>query len=520
MRHAPLHSNTFFATLATLALSAGAGADFVGFGSNSFVVEATENTYHVVEVYATFDDPTDVLLNVFNVGASLTASELAAAAEFHQAGDPGIGLAPSFLPLPFLPPGEAWLFDTYVTVGVEQGDFMQGTLADPDFDDASHVATNAISGTGGWYNVPPSNGHGVAGDDLKVLLGVFVVTADQYTPGLRLNFGATVGYSNDDAVDFASHQRQFLYPSGVLQPYVADDFDADGSSDVVFVNESSRKLAVWLMNGLARKAGTVVENAIPAGFSQVGTGDLDGNGTPDIVWQDAADGRLHAWLMSGMTVDSTAPISTALGANWQVIGVGDISGDGKGDIVLRDSLGGTVVAWLMDGTTKIAGGTVGLSGTREPQGLGDIDGDGLLDIVWRSPSHIVSAWLLNGAEIKAQGDITNVVGPVPHTWLVEGIGDLDGDGKDDILWRNRHNGLVSAWLMDGLARGGGGALHAGISANWLVGAMRDLDGDGKTDIVWRNRFSGDVNGWIMDTFTRTQGGFIRNAPPGWAIAPD
>ena len=200
--------------------------------------------------------------------------------------------------------------------------------------------------------------------------------------------------------------------------------------------------------------------------------------------------------------------------------MGDISGDGKGDIVLRDSLGGTVVAWLMDGTTKIAGGTVGLSGTREPQGLGDIDGDGLLDIVWRSPSHIVSAWLLNGAEIKAQGDITNVVGPVPHTWLVEGIGDLDGDGKDDILWRNRHNGLVSAWLMDGLARGGGGALHAGINTNWFVGAMRDLDGDGKTDIVWRNRFSGDVNGWIMDTFTRTQGGFIRNAQPGWAIAPD
>ena len=29
-----------------------------------------------------------------------------------------------------------------------------------------------------------------------------------------------------------------------------------------------------------------------------------------------------------------------------------------------------------------------------------------------------------------------------------------------------------------------------------------------------------MNGWIMDTFTRTQGGFIRNAPQGWAIAPD
>jgi hypothetical protein len=511
MRH---DTNRRLSIAASLALAAGAAhADFVGFGSNSFVVEATENTYHVVEVYATFDDPTDVLLNVFNVGVSLTASELAAAASFHQASDSGIGLAPSFLPLPFLPPGEPWLFDTYVTVGVEQGDFTQGTLADPDFDDATHVADNAISGTGGWYNVPPSNGHGVAGDDLRVLLGVFVVTADEYTPGLRLNFGATVGYSNDDAVDFASHQRQFLYPSGVLQPYVADDFDADGSSDVVFVNESSRKLAVWLMNGLARKSGSVLDDAVPAGYVQAGIGDLDGNGTPDVVWQDEANGRVHAWLMNGMAVESKTPISSALGSNWEVVGVGDISGDGKGDIVLRERIGGTVVAWLMDGATKIAG-------SREAHGLGDLDGDGLMDIVWRSPGHVMSAWLLNGAEIKAQGDILNVVGPVPHTWLVEGIGDLDGDGRTDILWRNRYNGLVSAWLMDGLTRTGGGALHAGINTNWEVGAMRDLDGDGKSDIVWRNRLTGDVNGWIMDAFTRTQGGFIRNAPTAWAIAPE
>jgi hypothetical protein len=143
-----------------------------------------------------------------------------------------------------------------------------------------------------------------------------------------------------------------------------------------------------------------------------------------------------------------------------------------------------------------------------------------MDIVWRSPGHVMSAWLLNGAEIKAQGDILNVVGPVPPTWLVEGVGDLDGDGRTDILWRNRYNGLVSAWLMDGLSRTGGGALHAGINGNWEVSAMRDLDGDGKSDIVWRNRFTGDVTGWIMDAFTRTQGGFIRNAPTAWAIVPD
>ena len=33
-------------------------------------------------------------------------------------------------------------------------------------------------------------------------------------------------------------------------------------------------------------------------------------------------------------------------------------------------------------------------------------------------------------------------------WQVQGVGDLNGDGTDDILWRNSTSGLVVDWLME------------------------------------------------------------------------
>ena len=35
---------------------------------------------------------------------------------------------------------------------------------------------------------------------------------------------------------------------------------------------------------------------------------------------------------------------------------------------------------------------------------------------------------------------------VDTVWLVSGVGDFNGDGRDDVLWRNEDNGIVSAWV--------------------------------------------------------------------------
>jgi len=37
---------------------------------------------------------------------------------------------------------------------------------------------------------------------------------------------------------------------------------------------------------------------------------------------------------------------------------------------------------------------------------------------------------------------------IPTDWHIQEIGDLNGDGKSDIIWRN-DNGATVAWLMNG-----------------------------------------------------------------------
>jgi FG-GAP-like repeat len=100
---------------------------------------------------------------------------------------------------------------------------------------------------------------------------------------------------------------------------------------------------------------------------------------------------------------------------------------------------------------------------------------------------------------------------------VNAIGDLDGDGCDDIVWRNSSNGSVSAWRMSGSVRATGGLVATNVSNSWTLSGMADLNGDGKDDLLWHNSSSHAVNGWQMDGFSKQGGGFIQTVPTGWSI---
>ena len=510
-----MRATTIFASIACAALLPSARADFLGFGSTSYVVEGELDTYHIVEVHALFDDPTDRLLNIFEVRAAIGNVGIPSTKTvFFQAAD-GEDYPASFLPMPFLPPGEQWLFDSYVTIGAEQGNHLNGTIADPDFVDSTFIENSMILDAG-WYNIPPTNPFGLAGSSRKVFLGQFVLTREHFVPGVRLEFSATIGFANSGVLEFAAHAKNFYFPSGTSVPYIADRIDDDAISDVVFVNPQTRRISTWLMQGLGRKQATVFPDMIPSGFRCEGTGDLNGDGCLDVIWRDINTGRFHAWMLNGMTLAESDPISDPIGSNWSVVGIGDISGDGRGDIVLRDSINGTVEAWLMDGLVTIAAATVGTAVGVTSQGMGDFDGDGMYDILWRTPYGAMSAWILQGLALKSEGALENCNPVISPAWTVAAIGDINGDTRADIVWRHS-SGAVHGWLMDARSRSSAAAMHAGVGLQWRIESLRDLNGDGKYDLIWRNQLSGDLNGWLMNGFARQSTGFIRNAPTQWAL---
>ena len=80
------------------------------------------------------------------------------------------------------------------------------------------------------------------------------------------------------------------------------------------------------------------------------------------------------------------------------------------------------------------------------QGIGDFNGDGKADILWRNPSGTTNIYLMNGRTVVGYDNTSLQFG---NEWRIRGIGDFNGDGKSDILWR-RTDGATSIWLMDGV----------------------------------------------------------------------
>ena len=79
--------------------------------------------------------------------------------------------------------------------------------------------------------------------------------------------------------------------------------------------------------------------------------------------------------------------------------------------------------------------------------------------------------------------------------------DFNGDGKTDILWRNKSTGQDVVWLMNGTTYITYVELPQVTDTNWQIVGTGDFSGDGKTDILWRNKSTGQDVVWLMNGTT-------------------
>jgi len=185
-------------------------------------------------------------------------------------------------------------------------------------------------------------------------------------------------------------------------------------------------------------------------------------------------------------------------------------GNGTSDLLWRNVNNGAVVFWDVTGATQnsatIAGG-VGAEWIIE--GVGDFSGDGRDDLLFRNTDGTAYIWN-NGSSSAAV-----FTGFIPLEWELSGIGDFNFDGKDDFLWRNTGNGGFAAWLMNG-ATPISQSIIGGAPMAWDVAGIADFNGDGADDILLRNT-DGTLAHWTTNGVTQTSAAIIQVVPNEWQI---
>ncbi len=274
------------------------------------------------------------------------------------------------------------------------------------------------------------------------------------------------------------------------------NLDGDARADIVVRNRKTGDAGGWLGNGLTLGSTGLIAAGVATEWSIAGLGDLDGDGKDDIVVRNTSTGDVGAWLGNGLTLGATGLIAMGVPAEWIIAGLGDLDGDGKDDIVVRDTSTGDVGVWIGNGLTLGATGliAVGVPAEWSIAGLGDLGGDGKDDIVVRNTSTgDVGVWFGNGVNEPTQ---TGVIGGSLRHWAIVGISDMDDDGQSDIVWRDTTDGSVVVWQGNGMnAPTTVNVLAASVPTSWEIVGVGDLEGNGRADIVWRNKADGSVAVW-------------------------
>jgi len=187
-----------------------------------------------------------------------------------------------------------------------------------------------------------------------------------------------------------------------------------------------------------------------------------------LVWHHRDSGKTQIWQMDGHQLVRRATVVGEDGVNpafvglpFEIVGVSDLDGDGRADLVWHHRDTGETQIWFMDGHQLLRRGTVlGEDGNPafvglpfEIVGVGDLEGDGRADIVWHHrDTGETQIWFMNEHQLIRRATVLGEDGQpafVGPPFRIVGVGDLDGDGQADIVWHHDQTGETQIWFMDG-----------------------------------------------------------------------
>ena len=324
------------------------------------------------------------------------------------------------------------------------------------------------------------------------------------TISVLLNTGHLNGPGNPTTVSFAP-KVELDEPVGSIPNAIAfGDIDGDGKMDLIATSLTTNSTPS--MVSVFKNASSVGQVSFPSrtdltptsGPYGVAVGDLDGDGKPDIVVTNFLSNSISIFRNTSASGNiSFAPkvdVATALAPHSVVIA--DIDGDGKVDIAVTNTFSGSFSVFRnqsTNGSLAFATRADIASGSDLPFSLvaGDLDGDGKQDIVVTNYNFNSTTAASTSFSVFHNNSTAGIIAFNVRSDYSGGdaffvtLGDINGDGRPDIILPNM-NGIDIYQNTGSL-----GQISLGAPVNFpffspFQAQAGDFDSDGKPDLAVAN----------------------------------